>query len=150
MSFVFFHKLTPDARMPEKMTPQSTGYDLFSAEKTTLQPGERKALSLGFMMDFTRIDLNVDLQLRPRSGLAARHGITLLNAPGTIDMDYLGEWKVILINHGSEPYTIEVGDRVAQLVIGSFSGAVPIFPVDDLEKFGQTERGTDGFGSSGR
>lgn len=86
-----------------------------------------------------------EAQVRPRSGLAAKHGVTVLNSPGTIDADYRGEIKVILINHGAEPYTVERGARIAQMVIQPVVRA-SLFETDDL---GETDRGEGGFGSSG-
>ena len=108
----------------------------------TLAPGERSALPTGVWLE---IPVGYEGQVRPRSGLAARHGITLLNAPGTIDSDYRGEVKVILVNLSDESYTIRAGDRVAQLVIA------PIHQVTfTAAELTESERGEGGFGSTGR
>jgi dUTP pyrophosphatase len=88
-------------------------------------------------------------QVRPRSGLAARHGVTVLNAPGTIDEDYRGEVQVLLVNHGGEAFTIEHGERIAQLVVAPVT-QVEVAPVNDEAALGETERGRGGFGSTGR
>src|SRR5690554_6026134 len=107
---------SPHFTMPCKGTTDSAGYDLFSVETGTLAPGKWALVKCGFKME---LPAGFEAQIRPRSGLALRHGITVLNAPGTIDADYRGEVGVILINHSSIHYTINVGDRIAQMVISS-------------------------------
>ncbi len=116
--------------------------DVISAEDTVIAPGARHAVATGLAL---AIPDGYEIQVRPRSGLALKHGITVPNTPGTIDSDYRGELKVILINHGDEPFAIARGDRVAQLVLAPVVQAAWI-ETDDL---GETERGTGGFGSTG-
>ena len=107
-----------------------------------LEPGARALIPTGFALE---IPVGYEAQVRPRSGLALKHGVTLLNTPGTIDADYRGELMVILINHGSEPFLIHRGDRIAQLVIAPIA-QVEVVAVDAL---GATGRGQGGFGSTG-
>jgi len=129
---------------PTYATSGSAGADLRARlpQPVTLVPGERSALPTGVWLE---IPVGYEGQVRPRSGLAARHGITLLNAPGTIDSDYRGEVKVILVNLSDEPYTIRAGDRVAQLVIA------PVHQVTfTAAELTESERGEGGFGSTGR
>lgn len=108
-----------------------------------LAPGERKLIPTGLQM---AIPVGLEAQIRPRSGLAIKHGITMLNSPGTIDADYRGEVKVIAINHGSETFVINHGDRIAQVVIA------PVVQVDSIEvkELDDTVRGEGGFGSTGK
>lgn len=121
----------------------SAGYDLASADTALLAPLERKLFRTGFSI---ALPAGYECQLRPRSGLALRHGITLPNAPATIDSDYRGELQVALINLGSEPFEVTRGMRIAQMVIARVEQVV-FRPVDNLP---QTERGDGGFGSTGR
>jgi dUTP pyrophosphatase len=116
--------------------------DVVSAEDVTLAPGARHAVATGLAL---AIPAGYEIQVRPRSGLALKHGISVPNTPGTIDSDYRGELKVILINHGSEPFAIARGDRVAQLVFAPVVQAawVEVATLDD------TARGAGGFGSTG-
>jgi dUTP pyrophosphatase len=142
---VQFKRLHPDAKLPERMTPGSAGLDLFAypAPHITVRFGEIVRIKTGIA---AAIPAGYEGQVRPRSGLASKHGITVLNSPGTIDSDYRGEILVILINHGTQPVTINHGDRIAQLVICPV--ATPeIVEVDELPG---SERGTGGFGSTGR
>ena len=108
-----------------------------------LPPGGRAMVPTGFAIALPE---GYEAQVRPRSGLAAKHGVTVLNSPGTVDADYRGEVKVILINHGSDPYTVRRGDRIAQLVVA----AVCAVELRELETLDETERGTGGHGSTGR
>jgi dUTP pyrophosphatase len=107
-----------------------------------LLPGQRHAVATGFKV---AIPEGYEIQVRPRSGLALKHGITVPNTPGTIDSDYRGELKVIMINHGSEPFPIRRGDRIAQLV----PAAVTLAEFDEVAELCETERGAGGFGSTG-
>ena len=116
--------------------------DVVSAETVTIAPGARHAVATGFAL---AIPAGYEIQVRPRSGLALRHGITVPNTPGTIDSDYRGELKVILINLGAEPFPIARGDRVAQLVLAPVTQAAWC-EVDELD---ETVRGAGGFGSTG-
>ncbi len=129
--------------LPDYATAHAAGLDVVAAESLTLAPGARHAVATGFAI---AIPEGYEVQVRPRSGLALKHGITCLNTPGTIDADYRGEVKVILANLGAEPFEIVRGERIAQLVPAPVLRAD--FKVVDL--LGQTERGAGGFGSTGR
>ncbi len=131
--------------LPFYATTHAAGADLRAAvaEDVTITPGTHALIKTGFAM---ALPDNYEAQIRPRSGLALKHGITVLNAPGTIDADYRGEVGVILINHGNEPFTVRRGDRIAQMIIAPFVQA-DFQAVDSLS---ETERGAGGFGSSGR
>ncbi len=140
--------VTPAAEglpLPAYETPGSAGMDLRAAveDAVTLAPGERALVSTGLRLE---IPAGYEGQVRPRSGLAIRHGITLLNTPGTIDSDYRGLLQVVVVNLGQEPFTIHRGDRIAQLVIA------PVVQVEleVTEDLAETERGEGGFGSTGR
>lgn len=131
--------------LPEYQTPHSAGMDLRAhiKESITIHPGERQIIPTGIRIALPE---GFEAQVRPRSGLALKHGITCLNSPGTIDADYRGEIGVILINHGNEPFEIKPGDRIAQLVVASYT-RVEWTSVSELP---HTERGTGGFGSTGQ
>jgi dUTP pyrophosphatase len=130
--------------LPEPASPGSAGSDLRAAVEAecVLAPGERRAVPTGMRIE---IPAGFEGQVRPRSGLALRHGVTVVNAPGTIDSDYRGEVLVLLINLGQEPFVIRRGDRIAQLVIAPVVRA-EFCPVDDLDA---SARGEGGFGSTG-
>ena len=128
---------------PSRATEHAAGLDVVSAEDLTLAPGGRHAVATGFAI---AIPHGYEVQVRPRSGLALKHGITCLNTPGTIDSDYRGEVKVILANLSSEPFEVRRGERIAQLVPAPVLRA-DFVEVDSLET---TERGEGGFGSTGR
>jgi dUTP pyrophosphatase len=129
--------------LPRYASEDAVGLDVTAAEELTLQPGERHAVATGFAIEIPR---GYEVQVRPRSGLAMKHGITCLNTPGTIDSDYRGEVKVILVNLGQEPFEIRRGERIAQLV------PAPVLRADFVEahELSETERGSGGFGSTGR
>ena len=129
--------------LPEYATPASAGVDLRAAEGCVIRPGERALVSTGLRIALPE---GYEAQIRPRSGLALKHGIALPNAPGTIDADYRGEIGVILMNLGSEPFVVEPGDRIAQMVVA------PVVRVAwaEAEALDATERGEGGFGSTGR
>lgn len=127
---------------PFRATAGAAGYDLHAAEELTLAPGGFGAVATGYAL---AIPDGFEGQVRPRSGLAARHGVTVLNAPGTVDSDYRGEVKVILINHGNVPFVIRKNDRIAQLVVAPVTETV-FEPVGHLP---ETGRGAGGFGSTG-
>ena len=132
-----------DLPLPSRQTTGSVGFDLASAEPDfVLAPGERRLVSTGLAVE---IPPGIEGQVRPRSGLALRHGITMPNAPGTIDSDYRGEVRVILQNLGSEAVTIVRGDRIAQLVFARYE--TPEFV--DVTELEQSSRGAGGFGSTG-
>ena len=131
--------------LPEYQTPLSAGLDIRANldESVTLRPLERAMIPTGL---FVELPEGCEMQIRPRSGLAAKHGITVLNSPGTIDADYRGEIKVILVNLSNEPFTIESGERIAQMIVARYE-QIEWLPVEEL---GATERGAGGFGSTGR
>ena len=133
-----------DLDIPARASEHAAGFDLRAAVDAplTLAPGERALVPTGISV---AIPPGYEGQIRPRSGLAIRHGIALVNAPGTIDADYRGEVQVIAINLGAETFTIARGDRIAQLVIG------PVLEValEAVEELGETVRGSGGFGSTG-
>ncbi|WP_305043006.1 dUTP diphosphatase [Geoalkalibacter sp.] len=136
--------LRPEAVMPRYMSDLAAGMDLHAALKwpLTLKPGERALVPTGLAM---AIPPGYEGQVRPRSGLALKHGVSLVNAPGTIDADYRGEIGIILINYGQDDFTIKPGDRIAQMVIGRVLQA-RFRQVDSLE---ETRRGSGGFGHTG-
>ena len=129
--------------LPAYATPASAGVDLRAVEKRVLQPGERALVPTGVSI---ALPVGYEAQVRPRSGLALKHGVILPNSPGTIDSDYRGELQVILMNLGDAPFTVEPGDRIAQMIVA------PVSRVDWLESgaLDETERGVGGFGSTGK
>jgi dUTP pyrophosphatase len=134
----------PDLPLPARQTPGSAGYDVASAEPDfVLRPGERRLVGTGLAIELPD---GVECQVRPRSGLALRHGITFPNTPGTIDPDYRGELRVILWNAGDEPVPIPRGTRIAQLVFARFLA----LEVEEAGELSESGRGTGGFGSTGR
>ncbi len=137
-------KLHADAQVPNYMTELAAGMDICACldELLTLQPGARALIPTGLAL---AIPSGYEVQVRPRSGLAIRHGISLVNSPGTIDADYRGEINIILINHGDEPFTIESGNRIAQLVVAPVCQA----ELNEVEDLCTTARGDGGFGHTG-
>ncbi len=129
--------------LPAYATEHAAGLDIVAAETLTLAPGERAAVASGFAI---ACPVGYEVQVRPRSGLALTYGITCLNSPGTIDADYRGEVKVILINHGNAPFAVQRGERIAQLV----PAAVQRADVAEVDSLDGTARGHGGFGSTGR
>lgn len=133
----------PDLPLPGRATPHAAGYDVRSAEPDLeLEPGEIRTVGTGLVME---LPPGVECQVRPRSGLAARHGITLPNSPGTIDPDYRGELRVLLQNGGRAPVRISRGDRVAQLVFARFETPAVV----EADEVSGSHRGSAGFGSTG-
>ena len=128
--------------LPAYASTGAAGMDVVAAEDVTLAPGERHAVASGFAV---AIPAGFEIQVRPRSGLALKHGITVPNTPGTIDSDYRGELKVILINHGSTAFAIRRGDRIAQLVLAPVTQASWL----EVSELDETARGAGGFGSTG-
>ena len=128
--------------LPAYATGGAAGMDVVSAEDVSIAPGDRHAVATGFAL---AIPTGFEIQVRPRSGLALKHGVTVPNTPGTIDSDYRGELKVILINHGSESFAVRRGDRIAQLVLA------PVVQArwNEVDELDQTARGAGGFGSTG-
>ena len=134
--------LNEDAKIPLKATEYSSGHDLFSCEECILEKKSYKLISTGIIIE---LEKGMEAQVRPRSGLAVKHGVTVLNTPGTIDADYRGEIKVILINHSDEDFQITKGMRIAQIVFASVLD-VNFSQAEDLNK---TNRDFGGFGSTG-
>ncbi len=136
--------------LPEYATAHAAGMDLRAAipegETWALEAGERRLVPTGITL---AVPVGFEAQVRPRSGLALRHGVTVLNAPGTIDADYRGEVAVLLINHGLEPFEIRRGDRIAQLLVAPVAVWEWEFETQ-LAALGKTERGEGGYGSTGR
>ncbi|GFZ84194.1 deoxyuridine 5'-triphosphate nucleotidohydrolase [Paenibacillus marchantiophytorum] len=134
-----------DIKLPQKMSELASGFDLHAAvsEPIILSPGQRELIPTGFALSMPP---ELEAQIRPRSGLAYKHGITSLNSPGTIDADYRGEVKVLLINHGQEPFTIQRNERIAQMVFQ----LVPQINLVEVTELTETERGSGGFGHTGR
>lgn len=143
---ILFKRLSgnEDIALPSKMSEWAAGFDLQAAvtEPVVLAPGERKLIPTGLAM---AMPPQVEAQVRPRSGLAYKHGITCLNSPGTIDADYRGEVKVLLINLGQEPFTINRGERIAQMVIQQ----LPEITIAEADELPDTVRGAGGFGHTG-
>jgi len=133
----------PDLPLPSRATAQAAGYDVRSSESDLeLKPGEIRAVSTGLVLE---LPPGIECQVRPRSGLAARFGITLPNSPGTIDPDYRGELKILLQNGGSQVVPIRRGERIAQLVFARFEAP----EILEAEQISDTDRGEGGFGSTG-
>ena len=141
---VRFRRLRPGAALPRYMTDGAAGMDLASAAAgpITIGPGERLGVPTGWSME---LPPGFEAQVRPRSGLSLKQGVTVVNAPGTIDSDYRGEITVLLVNLGQQPYTIAPGERVAQMVIAPVSRAT----VEEAAALSETERGAGGFGHTG-
>ena len=133
-----------DLPLPKAASKYASGIDLFSAQQEIIEigPGERKLISTGIKI---ALPTGYEAQVRPRSGLAYRYGITVLNSPGTIDSDYRGVIKVILINHGKDKYFVNRGDRIAQLVIQKVFQPILV----ETEELDKTKRGKGGFGHTG-
>ena len=131
-----------DLPLPAYVSAGAAGMDVVAAEELTLAPGARHAVATGFAL---AIPAGYEVQVRPRSGLALKHGVTCLNTRGTIDSDYRGEIQVLLINHGTEIFEVTRGMRIAQLVIA----AVVRIQLNERDKLDQTTRGSGGFGSTG-
>ena len=136
-------KLSSDAIIPAYQSELAAGFDLHSVEEYVLKPNERKLIKTGLAFE---IEEGYEVQIRPRSGLAFKHGITVLNSPGTIDADYRGEIMVLLINLGDEEFEIKKGERIAQAVIA------PVIQAEfvEVDELSITKRGKGGFGSTGR
>lgn len=137
-----FKKLVSDAVIPKRGSAEAAGLDLVSAEDTVIAAHSRLMVSTGLAV---AIASGYEGQVRPRSGLAAKSGVTVLNTPGTIDSDYRGELKVILFNTTDTSFVVKKGDRIAQLVIAPVILCDPV----EVEEFDETERGEKGFGSTG-
>ena len=141
-SRILFTLTSPKAKMPTYATPGAAGADLYSIERVELPAGGRQLVMTGVKLE---IPDGYEAQVRPRSGLAVKRGVTVLNAPGTIDSDFRGEVGVVLVNHGTHACTVREGDRIAQLVFARVE-RMHFVPADEL---GTTDRGASGFGSTG-
>ncbi|OMF14746.1 deoxyuridine 5'-triphosphate nucleotidohydrolase [Paenibacillus sp. FSL H7-0331] len=133
-----------DVQLPQKMSLSASGFDLYAAVTSPVEigPGQRILIPTGLTL---AMPPELEAQIRPRSGLALKHGITCLNSPGTIDADYRGEVKVLLINHGSETFIIQRNERIAQMVFQ----IVPSVQLIEVDMLTDTERGAGGFGHTG-
>ena len=132
-----------DLPLPEPATGGAAGADLRAAEEVVLEPGGWAAVATGLAVE---LPPGTEAQVRPRSGLARHHGVTVLNGPGTVDCDYRGELQILLINHGRQPYRIQRGERIAQMVVARVLD-VEFEAADELS---ESARGASGFGSSGK
>lgn len=139
---VRFKRIDRDAVLPAYAHPGDAGMDLCSVEELVLPPGKRSLIRTGLVMELPD---GYEAQVRPRSGLALKHGVTVLNSPGTIDVGYRGEVGVILVNHGDSAFSIRKGDRIAQLVVAPVAAA----EVAEVASVAASERGAGGFGSTG-
>ena len=135
-------KRKEDAKLPEKAHEDDAGYDLFAQESAVILPGQSSLIQTGIALALPPM---TEAQIRPRSGLALHHQVTVLNSPGTIDAGYRGELGVILMNHGSKDFVVEKGMRIAQLVIAPILATTMIVS----ESLDETQRGSGGFGSTG-
>lgn len=135
-------RIHADAKLPLQATPGDAGMDLYSIETSMIPSGEARLIGTGLQIELPK---GMEAQIRPRSGLALKHSVTVLNSPGTIDEGYRGEIGVILMNHGKEIFIVEKSMRIAQMVIQF----VPSIQVIEVNELSQTVRGSSGFGSSG-
>ena len=135
-------RLIPEAKIPKYEHPGDSGADLVAVTDYTLQPMQRVAVPTGISAE---VPMGFELQVRPKSGLALKHGVTVLNTPGTVDAGYRGEIKVILINLGSEPFDITEGQKIAQLVVAPVARG----QFEEVDELIQSQRGNRGFGSTG-
>ena len=140
---LYIKKCKPNAKLPEKAHKTDAGFDLFSIERKEILPGETQLVKTGIVI---QLPPNTEAQIRPRSGLALKHSITVLNSPGTIDEEYRGEIGVILINHGKAPFIVEPSMKIAQMIVKPILSVV----IEELkEELSETVRGSGGFGSTG-
>ncbi|MEM7437793.1 MAG: dUTP diphosphatase [Myxococcota bacterium] len=148
MATLRVHRMRADAAIPSYESSGAAGLDLAACldGPITLDPGQTARVPTGIRV---ALPSGHEGQVRPRSGLAARHAVTVVNAPGTIDEDYRGELQVLLINHGRDPFTVRHGERIAQLVVAPVT-RVEIATVAEADDLGTTDRGDAGFGSTGR
>jgi dUTP pyrophosphatase len=135
-------RIHDDALLPMQANPGDAGMDLYSIETAMIPSGEAKLIRTGLQIELPK---GTEAQIRPRSGLALKHSLTVLNSPGTIDEGYRGEIGVIIINHGKETFIVERSMRIAQMVIQT----VPVVQLTEVNELAHSERGTSGFGSSG-
>jgi len=136
-------KIDKEMPTPKYAKFGDAGMDVYSREDGILNPGEQKVFGSGLRV---AVPYGFELQVRPRSGLAAKHGLSVLNTPGTVDHGYRGELGVILINHSKEPFEVKKGERIAQIVFNK----IEIVTLEEVEQLSETERGEGGFGSTGK
>ena len=139
---VKIHRLHPEAKLPHYAHPSDAGLDLFAVEAMEIPPGESRLIKTGLSLE---LPPGTEAQVRPRSGLALKHCLTVLNTPGTIDAGYRGEVGVILINHGKETFPVQVGTKIAQMVIAPCIQA----EIEEVTELTSSMRGEGGFGSTG-
>ena len=142
MTKILIKRLSKEIPLPKYETNGSSGMDLAANIETIIEPGDTSIIPTGLAVSIPK---GFEVQVRPRSGLAAKQKLTVLNTPGTIDSDYRGEIKVILVNHGNKNFKIEKGDRIAQMIVCP----VIIAQIVEVENLSDTKRGKDGFGSTG-
>ena len=142
MTTLKIKKVHADAKLPQYQLPGSSGMDLHAVQSVYIAPGEHNLVKTGIKIELPK---GFEAQVRPRSGLALKNSITVLNSPGTIDQGFLGEICVILVNHGKSGFRVDPGDRIAQLVIAP----VEIVEIQEVDELSETERGEGGFGSTG-
>lgn len=135
-------RIHADAKLPLQANPGDAGMDLYSIETAEIPPGEARLIQTGLQIELPK---GTEAQIRPRSGLALKHSVTVLNSPGTIDEGYRGEIGVIIINHGKETFVVEKSMRIAQIVIQM----VPFIQLTEVNELSQSVRGETGFGASG-
>jgi len=135
-------KRVADVPLPHYEHEGDAGLDLYAAEEYTLHPGERKLISSGIRI---ALPIGYEAQVRPKSGLALKHGLSIVNTPGTVDCSYRGDVCIILINHGTEPYKVEKNKKIAQMVINKVEHP----EIEEVEELDETSRGAGGFGSTG-
>jgi dUTP pyrophosphatase len=140
---IFFKKTSKNAKIPTYAKEGDSCCDLYAVEDVTITPGQRKLIDTGIAIE---LPMNFEAQIRPRSGNAWKHGITVLNSPGTIDQDFRSSLKVIVVNHGDNYFVIKKGDRIAQM---KFSPTYQGHFIE-VKELSESERGTDGIGSTGR
>ncbi len=142
---VLIKKLDPEIKLPEYKTDGASGMDLvaFIKESLTIKPRTSSLIPTGISVAFSE---NYEIQIRPRSGLAAKNNISVLNTPGTIDSDYRGEIKIIIYNHGNNDFIVNNGDRIAQMILAP----VVKMELEETDNLPETVRGKDGFGSTGK
>jgi len=142
---VLIKKLDPEIKLPEYKTDGASGMDLvaFIKESLTIKPRTSSLIPTGISVAFSE---NYEIQIRPRSGLAAKNNISVLNTPGTVDSDYRGEIKIIIYNHGNNDFIVNNGDRIAQMILAP----IVKMELEETDNLPETVRGKDGFGSTGK
>lgn len=142
---VKIQKLDERAQLPQYQTDEAAGADLHACLDTSvvIEPGAVELVPAGIALEIPK---GYEIQIRPRSGLALKHGVTVLNSPGTVDSDYRGEIKIMLINHGKQPFVVQHGERIAQMVVARHEKV----ELEETDKLSKSKRSTAGFGSTGK